>query len=89
MPCTIRDAAPDDDERLIALFRASVREAARRDYSEAQVRAWAPGGTNPRTKEPTPDRYGVTKVTTRYRTSVLASMVKEDEDSIRAALLGE
>lgn len=42
MPCTIRDAAPDDDERLIALFRASVREAARRDYSEAQVRAWAP-----------------------------------------------
>ena len=57
--------------------------------TEVQVRAWAPGGMNPRTKEPTPDRYGVTKVTTRYRTSVLASVVKEDEDSIRAALLGE
>lgn len=43
MPILVRDADPADDARLIALFRASVREVARHDYSEAQVRAWAPG----------------------------------------------
>lgn len=42
MPIAIRDATPRDDAALIALFRASVREVARRDYSEVQVRAWAP-----------------------------------------------
>jgi putative acetyltransferase len=38
----VRAYAPDDADALIALFRRSVRIVARRDYSEAQVKAWAP-----------------------------------------------
>ena len=38
----IRDYAPADALPLIEVFRASVREIARADYSDAQVRAWAP-----------------------------------------------
>ena len=38
----VRDYRPSDVDALIALFRASVREVARQDYTEAQVRAWAP-----------------------------------------------
>jgi putative acetyltransferase len=38
----IRPYRPSDLEALIALFRDAVRQVARRDYSEAQVRAWAP-----------------------------------------------
>jgi putative acetyltransferase len=38
----IRPARRDDIAALIALFRASVRLIARRDYTEEQVLAWAP-----------------------------------------------
>lgn len=38
----LRAFEPEDVGPLLALFRASVREVARRDYSEEQVRAWAP-----------------------------------------------
>jgi putative acetyltransferase len=38
----IRPLRPTDIGALIEVFRASVRSVARRDYSEAQVRAWAP-----------------------------------------------
>lgn len=47
MPIAIRSATPHDEAALIALFRASVREVARRDYSEVQVRAWAPDEIDP------------------------------------------
>ena len=39
---TIRPYSPRDVSSLVALFRASVRTLARRDYTEAQLRAWAP-----------------------------------------------
>jgi len=38
----IRSLGPGDIEDAITLFRSSVRQIARRDYSDAQVRAWAP-----------------------------------------------
>ncbi len=38
----IRRYAPADLERLIDLFRQSVHRIARKDYTEAQVHAWAP-----------------------------------------------
>ncbi len=37
----MRPALPADAPKLAALFRASVQELAREDYSEAQVEAWA------------------------------------------------
>jgi putative acetyltransferase len=37
----LRPALPADAPALAALFRASVEELAREDYSEAQVEAWA------------------------------------------------
>ncbi len=37
----LRPALPADAQKLAALFRASVEELAREDYSEAQVEAWA------------------------------------------------
>ncbi|MFZ2869773.1 GNAT family N-acetyltransferase [Zavarzinia sp.] len=39
---TLRPFEPEDVGPLLALFRDSVRNVARRDYSEDQVRAWAP-----------------------------------------------
>jgi putative acetyltransferase len=39
---TIRPYRPEDLSDLIALFRASVRNIARRDYTDSQLRAWAP-----------------------------------------------
>jgi putative acetyltransferase len=39
---TIRPYRPQDAGVLSAVFYASVRHIARRDYTEAQVRAWAP-----------------------------------------------
>ena len=38
----IRDYVPADVDALIDLFRQAVRRVAIRDYSEAQVKAWAP-----------------------------------------------
>lgn len=38
----IRLYAPQDIDDLMELFRASVRQVASRDYSPAQVLAWAP-----------------------------------------------
>ncbi len=38
----IRRYVPDDLDGLIALFHASVRRIAIKDYTEAQVKAWAP-----------------------------------------------
>ncbi len=42
MPIDIRPYAPEDCTEIITLFGRSVRQVGRRDYSEAQVRAWAP-----------------------------------------------
>lgn len=39
---TLQPFEPEDVGALLALFRDSVRNVARRDYSEDQVRAWAP-----------------------------------------------
>lgn len=39
---TIRPYRPDDVAALIGLFRRAVREIAVRDYTQMQVRAWAP-----------------------------------------------
>ncbi len=38
----VRRFAPTDLQAIVELLRASVRRIARRDYSEEQVRAWAP-----------------------------------------------
>ncbi len=38
----IRPCRPTDIEAMIDLFRVSVRIVARCDYTEAQVKAWAP-----------------------------------------------
>lgn len=38
----LRDATAADLDALLAVFFAAVRVAARRDYTAAQVRAWAP-----------------------------------------------
>lgn len=43
----IRPMTAADIPAAIALFRASVHQIARRDYSEAQVRAWAPDQIDP------------------------------------------
>src|SRR5262245_55158520 len=43
----IRSTTPDDVLSLIDVFRTAVRVTARRDYSEAQVRAWAPDYIDP------------------------------------------
>jgi putative acetyltransferase len=40
---TIRRATEADDEELSEVFRLSVREVAARDYSPAQIEAWAAG----------------------------------------------
>ncbi len=42
MPFDIRRYTPGDLAGLIALFRDTVRRINRRDYSDAQVMAWAP-----------------------------------------------
>ena len=39
---TLRPYRPDDCDALVALFRAAVRKVAIRDYTAAQVEAWAP-----------------------------------------------
>ncbi len=41
-PVRIRPYAGADLDELIALFRNSVRKVARRDYTDEQLRAWAP-----------------------------------------------
>ena len=41
-PITIRSYRAEDAADLVTLFRASVRNTARHDYTESQVRAWAP-----------------------------------------------
>lgn len=46
-PPAIRPMTAADIPAAIALFRASVRQVARRDYGEAQVRAWAPDHIDP------------------------------------------
>ena len=38
----IRNYRPEDLAPIVALFRETVRRINRRDYSEEQVRAWAP-----------------------------------------------
>jgi putative acetyltransferase len=38
----IRQFRPDDAAALIEIFRSAVRTVARRDYTQAQVIAWAP-----------------------------------------------
>lgn len=38
----VREYAASDREAVVALFGRSVREIAARDYSAAQVSAWAP-----------------------------------------------
>jgi putative acetyltransferase len=38
----IRQYRATDRDRIIDLFRGSVRQVARRDYSPAQIAAWAP-----------------------------------------------
>lgn len=47
--CRIRPLCLADIGGLIEIFRASVRNTARRDYSEEQVRAWAPDEIDPDT----------------------------------------
>lgn len=42
MILTLRPAQPGDTVAMIDLFRRSVREVAGRDYTPAQVAAWAP-----------------------------------------------
>ncbi|WNG45350.1 GNAT family N-acetyltransferase [Archangium minus] len=37
----VRDYRPEDVDALMDLFRTAVLQVARRDYTEAQVRAWA------------------------------------------------
>jgi putative acetyltransferase len=39
---TIRSYRDEDVSDLVAIFREAVRITARRDYTESQVRAWAP-----------------------------------------------
>ncbi len=39
---TVRDSRADDVSALNDIFRSSVRVVARRDYTQAQVIAWAP-----------------------------------------------
>ena len=41
-PVSIRGFRPDDVGALIDIFRSAVRDVARRDYTQAQVSAWAP-----------------------------------------------
>ncbi|MDP3174505.1 MAG: GNAT family N-acetyltransferase [Phenylobacterium sp.] len=48
---TIRPYRPADAPALAALFFASVRQAGLRDYSRAQVEAWAPEPPDPRSFE--------------------------------------
>jgi putative acetyltransferase len=43
----LRAYAPGDGVQLAAVFFRSVREAARADYSEVQVEAWAPVAADP------------------------------------------
>ncbi len=50
-PPRIRTYTPDDAAALAAVFFDSVRQAGLRDYSPAQVAAWAPA-------PPDPARYG-------------------------------
>ena len=38
----VREYRPDDLESVVILFQRSVREVASRDYSPAQISAWAP-----------------------------------------------
>jgi putative acetyltransferase len=38
----VREYRPDDLEAVVILFQRSVREVASRDYSPAQISAWAP-----------------------------------------------
>lgn len=40
--CSVRTARADEIDAMIALFRASVHGIARRDYTAAQLCAWAP-----------------------------------------------
>ena len=42
MTLQIRPYRPEDLEAVAGIFRQAVRRTAIRDYSEAQVRAWAP-----------------------------------------------
>lgn len=44
---TIRPYRPSDSGEIVSLFRATVRGVNRRDYSDAQVRAWAPDEIDP------------------------------------------
>lgn len=51
---TIRPLRPDDIDALIELFRAAVRRVASRDYTPAQLMAWAPDRID---REPWVARY--------------------------------
>jgi putative acetyltransferase len=43
----IRSYRADDASSLTALFQASIRNIARADYTDAQIRAWAPNVIDP------------------------------------------
>ncbi|NIF69849.1 hypothetical protein F3J16_06535 [Burkholderia sp. Ap-962] len=43
----IRRAAPGEEPALLAIFQSSVRGLASRDYTPAQIDAWAPPAAAP------------------------------------------
>ena len=47
MTLAIRQFRHGDEEALLALFRNTIRNVNRRDYSAEQVRAWAPDHVDP------------------------------------------
>jgi putative acetyltransferase len=47
VPARIRPCGPDEAPRLFEVFHSAIHRTARRDYTDAQVNAWAPADLDP------------------------------------------
>jgi putative acetyltransferase len=73
----VRQYRPDDLEAVVMLFQSSVREVASRDYSPAQVSAWAP---EPPDSEAWARRLGTGGVFVYERNDQIAGFVRVDDN---------
>jgi putative acetyltransferase len=72
----VREYRPDDLEAVVLLFQRSVREVASRDYSPAQISAWAPEAPD---LEAWAGRLGTGGVFVYERTDQIAGFARVDD----------
>ena len=76
---TLRDGRPEDAEALIALYRDTIRHVNLRDYTAAQVAAWAPDEIP---AAPWADRLADSRWTVAERDGAVAGFCELEADGL-------